>query len=296
MKFSFRAIVASLVLFGLPLPMFAATLFTEPRQIEMKPHQDVEVALFLDTQDEDLNALEGTIVFPTDLLELKEVRDGNSIINFWVERPKLVQGPVTFSGIIPGGYRFPKGLIVTLIFEAKQEGQGMMRLENARVLRNDGQGTQAPLTLSFSSFIVSEGATRQPPPVTGIVDTDLPEPFVPLLSHDPASFDGKWFLSFATQDKGSGLDHFEIRESYAWGQGSWVRGESPYVLRGQDPSRAIQVKAVDRAGHERIAVTLPPRILRPTYEIYAALGILLIAILLFTAQNFTRIRSLFRKK
>src|SRR3989344_5310183 len=79
-----------IVFFMLATPVWvsAAVLFSEPVHIEATPHQRFEVSVFLDTQLDDINALEGQIVFPGDLLELQEVRDGNSIVNFWIERPQ----------------------------------------------------------------------------------------------------------------------------------------------------------------------------------------------------------------
>lgn len=276
-------------------PVVAATLFPEPRQIEIAPTQKIEVRFFLDTQDEDINALEGAIVFPTDLLELKEVRDGNSIVNFWVERPRAAQEPVTFSGIIPGGYRYPKGLVVSLVFEGRQAGEGVVTLEHARVLRNDGQGTEVPLASTFLSFTVSENPKGAVPPVADIVDDDPPEPFTPVFSHDSAIFDGKWFLSFATQDKGSGIGRYEVQETTAWGDGPWVRAESPFVTRAQDPSRPVRVKAVDNAGHERIAVVAPPEPRNALYDLGAALGILFVALSAFVISERPRFFSMLKK-
>ncbi len=272
--------------FLLPAPFAsAALLFSEPRQIEVTPNQTFEVGVFLDTQNDDINAIEGILVFSSDLLELKEIRDGNSIINFWVERPVLSQTPVTFAGIIPGGYRFPKGLILSLVFQAKGNGTGTIRLENAHTLRNDGQGTETPLTLAFSSVVISDNPQFPPPAVSPIVDTIPPESFRPELSRDPSIFNNQWFLSFATQDKGSGIDHYEVRETYAWGQGSWERAESPYVMRGQNPSLAVDIKAVDRAGNSRMETTAPIKHVPSIVETIIFYGLIMLMILLVLVRR-----------
>lgn len=267
----FIALLAGLLM---AMPASAALLFSEPRQIEITPDQTFEVGVFLDTQNDDINAIEGEIEFPQDLLELREIRDGNSIINFWVDRPVLGPSPMRFSGIIPGGYRFPKGLVLSLVFQSKKNGSGTIRIENAHTLRNDGQGTETPLTLAISSFIISEQPQFPPPAVMPIVDNTPPETFQPELSSDFAIFSGKLFLSFATQDKGTGIDHYEVREMFAWGMGSWVRAESPYVLIGQNASFPVEVKAVDRTGNSRISRTVQLK-RSPSANELIALGVLL---------------------
>ena len=282
-RFSYfvRCVPLILVCALFALPASAALIFSEPSQIQVAPQQLFEVGLFLDTQNDDINALEGTLIYPTDLLELKEVRDGNSIINFWVEHPSLNQGPVGFSGIIPGGYRFPKGTIFTLVFQAKGEGNGTIRIDTARTLRNDGQGTEAPLTLAFSSVTVSEHPQFPLPRVSEIIDTAAPESFLPEVSRDSAVFSDQWFLSFATQDKQSGIDRYEVRETYAWGKGSWEMAKSPYVLHGQNPSLPIEVKAVDKAGNVRIEKASMIAHVPTPIETAVFYGICILAALLF---------------
>lgn len=273
------------------MPVSAAVLYSEPRQIEVAPNQEFEVALFLDTEGDDINAIEGTLEFSSDILELKEIRDGNTIINFWVERPELGKTPVSFSGIIPGGYRFPKGLVLSFVFVAKGNGTGVIHVEKARTLRNDGQGTEAPLTIAFSSVIVSEKPEIPAPPVAAILDTDAPESFRPEISREASIFDGKWFLSFATQDKGTGIDRFEVQETHAWGNGSWIKASSPYALLGQNPSLPIRVKAIDRVGNERIETVIAIPHARSLFENALLIGILMLVILLLLVRQ----RS-FRKK
>ncbi|MCC6563659.1 hypothetical protein IT087_02095 [Candidatus Uhrbacteria bacterium] len=274
------------------MPVSAALLFSEPTQIAVTPNQEFEVAFYLDTQEDDLNAMEGVLAYPTDLLELKEIRDGSSIINFWVDRPTLDQSPVTFSGIIPGGYRFPKGLVLSFVFKAKKDGAGVVHIEKARALRNDGLGTEAPLTLAFSSVMVSAAPKVPAPAVTPMLDTEAPESFRPELARDPSIFDGKWFLSFATQDKATGIDRYEVQESYAWGNGSWIKASSPYVLVGQNPSFPIKIKAIDRAGNERIeSVPVVPHV-RTSYENAVLIGIIILVALILLAKQ----RSVWKRK
>jgi len=291
---SYFVTVLACVLFAMPAS--AAVLYSEPRQIDVTQNQTFEVSYFLDTQEDDINAIEGTLIFPTDLLELKEIRDGNSIINFWVERPTVSQTPITFAGIIPGGYRFPKGLVLSFVFASKGNGTGAIHLEKARTLKNDGLGTEASLTLAFSSVTVSDFPKLPTPAAIPIIDTDVPESFRPELARESSIFDGKWFLSFATQDKGTGISHYEVQETYAWGNGSWVKASSPYVLVGQNPSLPIRVKAIDRAGNERLETVVAIPHVRTAFENVFMLGIIIFGAVLFLIWNRHALRSLPKKK
>jgi len=123
---------------------------------EIGVNQQFQVDLVLDTENEEINAVEGKVIFPEDLLELKEIRDGNSIVNFWIERPKIKSdNQITFSGIIPGGYIGKKGLIFSAIFQSKNEGKGTIEIREAKTLLNDGKGTQASLSISNLQFLMA---------------------------------------------------------------------------------------------------------------------------------------------
>jgi len=92
-----------------------------------------------------------------------------------------------------------------------------------------------------------------------MIDSTPPEDFKPKIGRDPAVFEGKYFLSFATTDKTSGIDHYEVLEQ----KRTLVRGEkaaeSPYLLKDQSLKSKILVKAVDKAGNERISEIIPPK-------------------------------------
>ncbi len=91
----------------------------------------------------------------------------------------------------------------------------------------------------------------------GMIDTQPPEEFKPKIGQDPSLFEEKYFLSFATKDSGSGIDHYEILEARDGGEEVWKIEESPYLLENQTLQSIIRVKAIDKAGNERIAEIVP---------------------------------------
>jgi hypothetical protein len=87
-----------------------------------------------------------------------------------------------------------------------------------------------------------------------MIDSVPPQEFKPEIDRDLSIFEGKYFLSFITMDEISGIDYYEIKE----GKRNFERVKSPYLLKDQSLRSKILVKAVDKAGNERISEIIPP--------------------------------------
>ncbi len=256
--------LAILVIFMLaPILASAAEIHINTESQGVRTGEQFMLNFFLNTE-ESVNALEGQIVFPADLLEPKEIRDGNSIINLWIERPKIESDKIYFSGITPGGFKGKNGLIFSVIFEAQKEGWGFIEFQDVKTLLNDGKGTSAEVKFFNFQFDIKDVVGH--PDISDslnykIEDAEPPETFQPEIAKDAELFNGKYFLVFASQDKSSGISHYEVRESR---QGilsvfkRWVLAKSPYVLADQELRSYILVKAVDKAGNKRI-ISIAPR-------------------------------------
>lgn len=273
---------AILSLFLTAQEVLAAELALKTKSAQVGIDQLFQVDLIFDPQEENVNAMEGKVVFPSDLLELKEIRDGNSIINFWLERPQKPansdqrQQEVAFSGIIPGGFSGKTGAVLSLVFQSRKAGEGLIEIKSARALRSDGLGTPATLALAQLPFSITPAAAAPPP--EEIEDLDPPEIFQPLIGREPELFNGRYFLAFAAQDKKSGIDRYEVyetRQKELPAEARWIKAESPYILEDQALRSSIYVKAIDRAGNERIVTVPPPKPL-PWYENYLIWGIIII--------------------
>lgn len=243
-----------------------------------------EVGVFLDGQGQSIAAVESLLTM-TDGLKLVDIRDGNSVLKLWLERPRDGDTAISFSGITPGGFTGDRGELLTLVFEAEEVGEMRIEAQESKILLNDGQGTSAEIVPApIGLTVVAEG---QIPVYTAPKDTDPPEIFTPILA-DQEQFGG-WVVVFATQDKGSGLAYYEVRE----GLFGWERAESPYLLEDQKLHSTITVKAVDEAGNERLA-NLDALNAQPWYVNGIFWGIL--AIVLATAVALVTTRRLWGKK
>lgn len=236
--------IFAIVFLLLPASVFAAT-----------------VAVEVNTGVENINALEATLALPEGA-RIKDIQTGNSAILMWIIPPRQEGNFITFAGITPGGFSgtYP---IFTVSGDFGADDLEQMRFESVSALKNDGSGESVLVELTLSLTETKD-------------DKEPPEDFMPIISKDPNIFDGKYFLVFATQDKGSGVNRYEVREG-RWG---WFRiAESPHLLKSQKLNRDIYVKATDNAGNERTVVLLSS--MHRNWLGEAGLFVILIAIVLF---------------
>lgn len=270
-----NSLIIFLFVLLLPMQVFGASLFSETKDQIFYVGNDFLVEVLLDTEGESINAVSGKIIFDPNILELKEVRDGNSSINFWIEKPASKNlGEIVFSGITPGGLYSQKSFLFGIVFNPKMPGNNLFNFKDTVVLKNDGSGSQAKIKAQQFNLKISE---ESPQPTSGmpqIEDRNPPEDFKPMLGVDPEIFEGKYFLIFSTTDKGLGVDHYEVREGIF---GEYVRAESPYLIENQSLNKDIYVKAVDRALNERVAVLEEGE----WYQQYLLLGIIILALIAF---------------
>ena len=254
-----------------------AELYFGAHSKEVGVEKNFEIGVFVNTEGELVNAIEGEVIFPPDL-EFVEIRDGNSILNLWIKRPQLKEaGQVSFAGVIPGGYFGGRGYLFSLILRARREGSITITTSDEKILLNDGQGSptgvrRAPLSVNVSERAITEEFS---PPL----DSDPPEPFTPIITRNPNLFDNQYFLVFATQDKGSGIREYQIQERKFFkepAEKGWTTAESPYLLKDQKLRSHVFVKAIDKAGNERLAILFPQT---PWYKDYAVWGIIILIII-----------------
>lgn len=212
------------------------------------------IGVLLDSSGEDINAIEGVLYYDDNFFDLVGIADGNSIVTSWINKPKDEEGKIVFSGIMAGGYlgtidpitnNVGPGILFELMLVPKTEGEGSVTITDAVVYKNDGLGTSKNIATKDISIESSMNGFSD---YTESADDIRPLVFSPIISKSPDMFEGRYFLVFDTKDKESGIDHFEVRE----GRRDWVEAESPYVLVDQTLTSRIRVKAIDKAGNERV--------------------------------------------
>lgn len=206
------------------------------------------------------------------------------------------KGVLHFSGGIPGGYcgKIPgdpgqSNVLGRIIFRVPsflvgKEDDNTINLNfhsDTRALLNDGFGTDD--IVSSRDAIYKIVSKKDLPPEEWKLqisrDKIAPEPFVIELHKNPHMFNGRYYIEFFTVDKQSGLDHYEVLEIkpeeqvgeapyLKWWEKlfkkqkptpRWVTAEIPFVLKDQTLSSIIKVKAVDKAGNERLVEYVPTK-------------------------------------
>ncbi len=269
-----KKIFALIIFIGILVPAvsFAAEIKIESESHESSLNSQWLLSVYLNPNKDSINAVEGSLIVPTQLLDVVEIRDGNSAVSLWVKRPKLEGGKIIFSGITPDGFANKKQYLFSVVLNSKLVGEGEVTLKEARALLNDGLGKDAKLKITAFDFRISDQG-ESGKKIEEVADKDLPEDFAVTVAKDSSLFDGKYFAVFSTQDKKSGIDHYELREGL-WG--SYKKVESPYVLEDQSLGKNIYVKAFDNSGNVREVV-----LKGSVYRDYRILFIILVIILVF---------------
>lgn len=188
MTLSFRACLTLFIglLFLLPSSAGAATLNLSPVQASVGTGAIFTETVFVSTTDQAMNAISGTISFPTDLLQVVSVSKSNSVLSLWVQDPTFsnTNGTISFSGIVPNpGYIGGGGRVVSIQFRGKRAGTGSVVFSaSSQVLANDGNGTDILSDTSSATVTISSSASVPTPSAPSPVTTD-----VGLLAHITSS-------------------------------------------------------------------------------------------------------------
>lgn len=122
----------------------AATLQVSPSSSKISVGNIASIKFTVNTDGKAINNVDGTVQFPTDLLEVISVSKSTSIFTLWVEDPKFSNtlGQITFNGGVPNpGYNGYGGEIVSVVFKAKKQGTANIFYADSAVRENDGLGT-----------------------------------------------------------------------------------------------------------------------------------------------------------
>lgn len=176
-----------LVLWALitPTKLFAlqgASLYLSPASGTFTVGSTFTVSVILDTNGHSINALEASLAFPADKLQVVSPTLGSSVISVWTNQPKFdnQNGTLSFQGGIPDpGIKTSSGVVATVTFRVKSVGQALVRfLDRSKVLLNDGLGTDV---------LTNTG--------NGIYDLSLPPPRGPIVVSQTNPDQARWYPS-----------------------------------------------------------------------------------------------------
>jgi hypothetical protein len=284
-------VVGAFFLIASPTQVSAALLYFDPGEANVYRGDTVTLGLRIDTDEgECINAVDAVINYDPSLKAV-DISRGDSILNLWVQNPVIDESAhtISFAGGIPGGYcgRIPgdprlTNVIVELVFQspgfvigAGTNPSGRVWVdEKSQIFLHDGLGSNAEVKLQDAKInLLPSAGTENSDTWRAEVSADgeIPSDFAITLSKEDSAFSGKYFITFNATDKQSGIDHYEVMEepieeynSFIWGRADapWLVTESPYVLKDQSLNSTIRVRALDKAGNERMETLVPDNALR----------------------------------
>jgi hypothetical protein len=257
------ALVLCFLILGLifvPFGVQASRIYFSPLVEKIYKDDIFFIEIRISSPDKLINAVEGVLLFDKEKLEVEDLSDGGSIFTFWPQKLAFSneEGKVSFVAGTPNGFRGENALVLKIIFLAKETGEAKLDFQDTTsFFLHDGKGTPLrPWLKSLTIDILERQAGISPKnDWQSLIEKDKtpPQPFEIQIGRDPAIFDNQYFISFFTTDKESGVAYYEVKE----GNRDFVQAESPYLLKDQSLKSLIKVKAIDKAGNERIVELTP---------------------------------------
>lgn len=134
----------------------AAVLYVTPSDATVAAGDSFIVTVAVNGEKEVINAVRGTLDYPTDLLKVVDVGRGSSFLTLWPEEPTVDEaaGTIAFTGGIPNGTYAFDATVLEVTFRAIQTGTAFLEFDTggSSVYLNDASGTPAQLTIAPSSI------------------------------------------------------------------------------------------------------------------------------------------------
>ncbi len=146
----------------------AATLYIFPASSKVSVGNIVSARVFVSTGGRAINSADGTILFPSDMLDVLSISKSSSIFSLWVEEPSFSNGAgkITFDGGLPNpGYVGESGEIISITFRAKKQGAASIIFSDSAVRQNDGLGTNILTGVSQGTVEIGLGSEVQTTPI-----------------------------------------------------------------------------------------------------------------------------------
>lgn len=225
--------------------LFAARVYVESSTTTAREVSATALTVKLDTEGTTVNTVEGSLVFVGMKDRILDIHTGDSGLTLWPNKPSLSGNVISFTGGEPNGVQGSDLTLFTVIAEPQIADTSYIDFKNIFIYTNEQE--DSPISLTQQPVLVSSlsrGNVIEP-------DTTKPLPFSIEIARDDALFEGKHFISFVTQDSGTGINYYEVQE----GDNPPLRSGSPYVLQDQSLASTIIVTAVDNSGNTQ-SVTL----------------------------------------
>ncbi len=243
---NYKIITFFALMFFSPLYVFGATIDVENKDKDVQEGDIIIFDVYLNSEDE-INSIEGNITIEGDYT-VKTISTAGSIFDLWPNKPSFKEGTVSFVGGSASSVFGNRLKLFSIIAQVHSKQSIIFSSNQTDVFLSDGTGT-ALSTASFKKEIIlpraDNGITNKYNELV-LLDREPPVEFEINIGRDPNSFDGKYFASFNTTDKDSGIERYEVIED---GMETPVLTGTTYVLQDQTLKGSLIVRAIDKAGN-----------------------------------------------
>ncbi len=137
-------------------PAQAAALSFEPTNQEWSVGSTIVIHVHLDSAGEVINAIEGTITYSAERMQIVSVSHGGSSFTIWPEEPTVdsTRGLISFSAGIPNGSFIDTGEVLSIEVIPLDAGSASLTFaqNDTAVYLNDGFATKATLLLPTATY------------------------------------------------------------------------------------------------------------------------------------------------
>lgn len=217
----FLRIIIALICVLAPNAVLAGQYFLGPATGTFTVGSTFDIQVFLNTDNQSVNALDVDIRFPADKIQLVSPKTSVSVIEVWTSQPKFNNslGSIRLQGGIPRGINVDNALVATLTFRVKSVGNAIIRFgDESKILLNDGLGT---------NDLRKKG--------DGLYSLTLPPPAGPTVVSETHPVQGQWYKTPNLILRWAGDDKYEAY--------SFVLDNSPVTVP-DDTSNGIQNSVV----------------------------------------------------
>lgn len=195
------------VFFGITDQVEAAIFRISPQAKNFGIGEEFYIDVKINTEDSSVNAAQTIVGFSSDLVKFVSAEKSNSIFNFWLEEPVVLEGGsgVKFIGGTQKGISGSALQVLRLKFKTLRVGQAKFGFSDAAITASDGKGTNVLTTTEESTVTIGtkvvdtstasvsgeviEKVTRVP--VQSLVLPEKPRVRVPLYPDET-----KWYNIF----------------------------------------------------------------------------------------------------
>jgi len=179
-----------LLSFIFPLLTFAqqASYYLSPTKGDYKIGEQFSVKVFVSVEGIAINAAQAAIYFPADKLKVVRISKVSSIFTLWVEEPVFSnsRGKISFLGGLPSpGYLGAAGQIISILFQAKNEGTARVTFSGEKILANDPWGTNIFSSSTGGEYNIREGEVP--------VEPSVKKPDVPKINSPTHPNEDAWY-------------------------------------------------------------------------------------------------------